>query len=62
MALVVKIPRAKGDARDMSPIPGSERSPGEENGNPLQYFCLGNPWLEEPVGLQSMKPQRAGHD
>ena len=23
-------------------IPGSERSPGEENGNPLQYPCLGN--------------------
>ena len=24
-------------------IPGSGRSPGEENGNPLQYSCLGNP-------------------
>ena len=24
-------------------IPGSERSPGEGNGNPLQYSCLGNP-------------------
>ena len=24
-------------------IPGSGRSPGEENGYPLQYFCLGNP-------------------
>ena len=24
-------------------IPGLERSPGEENGNPLQYSCLGNP-------------------
>ena len=24
-------------------IPGSGRSSGEENGNPLQYFCLGNP-------------------
>ena len=23
--------------------PGSRRSPGEGNGNPLQYFCLGNP-------------------
>ena len=23
-------------------IPGSGRSPGEENGNPLQYSCLGN--------------------
>ena len=24
-------------------IPGLERSPGEGNGNPLQYSCLGNP-------------------
>ena len=24
-------------------IPGSERSPGEGNGNPLQYSCLENP-------------------
>ena len=24
-------------------IPGSGRSPGKENGNPLQYFCLENP-------------------
>ena len=24
-------------------IPGMGRSPGGENGNPLQYFCLGNP-------------------
>ena len=32
-----------GDTRYMSLIPGSERSPGEGNGNPLQYSCLGNP-------------------
>ena len=29
--------------RDVSLIPGSGRSPGEENGNPLQYSCLENP-------------------
>jgi len=23
-------------------IPGSGRSPGEGNGNPIQYYCLGN--------------------
>ena len=32
-----------GDVGDLSLIPGSGRSPGEGNGNPLQYFCLGNP-------------------
>ena len=31
------------NAGDLSSIPGSERSPGEGNGNPLQYFCLENP-------------------
>ena len=28
---------------DLGSIPGLGRSPGEENGNPLQYSCLGNP-------------------
>ena len=28
---------------DLGLVPGSGRSPGEENGNPLQYSCLGNP-------------------
>ena len=28
---------------DLSLIPGSGRSPGEGNGNPLQYSCLENP-------------------
>ena len=36
--------------------------PGEGNGNPLQYSCLGNPRTEKPGGLQSMGSQRAGHD
>ena len=31
-----------GDSRDMGSIPGSGRSPGEGNGNPLQYSCLEN--------------------
>ena len=28
---------------DLGNIPASGRSPGEGNGNPLQYSCLGNP-------------------
>ena len=31
------------NAGDVGSIPGSGRSPGEGNGNPLQYSCLGNP-------------------
>ena len=40
---VVKNPPAKaGDAGDLGSIPGLGRSPGEGNGNPLQYSCLEN--------------------
>ena len=31
------------NAGDAGSIPGSGRSPGEGNGNPLQYSCLENP-------------------
>ena len=31
------------NAGDLGSIPGLGRSPGEENGNPLQYSCLENP-------------------
>ena len=31
------------DARDMAVVPGSGRSPGGENGNPLKYSGLENP-------------------
>ena len=31
-----------GDIRDVGSVPGSGRSPGGGNGNPLQYSCLEN--------------------
>ena len=41
---VVNNPSASaGDAREVGSILGSGRSPGEGNGNPLQYSCLENP-------------------
>ena len=44
VALVVKNPPANaGDLRDPGAIPGLGRSPGGEQGNPLQYSCLENP-------------------
>ena len=44
MALVAKNLLANaGDIRVASSVPGSGRSPGEGNGNPVQYSCLGNP-------------------
>ena len=38
---VLKNPLA--NAEDLGLIPGLGRPPGEGNGNPLQYSCLGNP-------------------
>ena len=51
-----------GDTKDMGLIPGSGRSPGEENNYSLQYSCLEIPWMEEPGRLQSMGSKRVGHD
>ena len=48
-------------ARDAGSIPESERSPGEGNGNPLQYSCLENSinrgaWQATvPIGLQRVR-------
>ena len=47
---------------DLGSIPGSGRSSGEGNGNPLQYSCLGNPmswgaWQAAVLGVT-----RVGHD
>ena len=42
------------NAGDPASIPGSGRSPGEENGYTLQYSCLGNPWTEEPGRLHTV--------
>ena len=44
VVLEVKNPPANaGDKRDMGLSPGLGRSPDEENGNPILYFCLENP-------------------
>ena len=40
--MVKNPPASAGDTRDLSSIPGSRRTPGERNGNPLQYSCLEN--------------------
>ena len=45
--LVVRVVKnasaSAGEIRDLGSIPWSRRSPGEGNGNPLQYSCLENP-------------------
>ena len=44
---VLKNPPA--NAGDAGSIPGSRRSPGGGNSNPLQYSCLGNPMDRESM-------------
>ena len=41
-SVVKNLPVNAGDAGDTGSIPGSRRSPGIGNGNPLQYSCLEN--------------------
>ena len=47
----------EGDTGDPCSIPGSGRSPGEWNGNPLQYSYLGNP-MDREAWQASMGSQR----
>ena len=49
-----------GNAGDKDTIPGSGRSPGEANGNPLQYSCLENPMDRGySHGVAKLDPTRA---
>ena len=57
---VVKNPPA--DTGDADSIPGSGRSPGERNGNPLQYSCLKNPMDRGAWWATVHGAQRVGHD
>ena len=49
---------------DLGSIPGSGRSPGERNGNPLQYSCLGSPmdrgaWQTTVHGVTNSQTQQS---
>ena len=50
------------NAEHAGSIPASGRSPGEGNGNPLQYLAWRMLWTEEHGRLQSMGLQRVGHN
>ena len=41
-SVVENLPANAGDTGDIVSVPGLERSPGEGNGNQLQYSCLGS--------------------
>ena len=50
-SVVNKPPANAGDTRDTGSVPGSGRSPGEGNGNPLCILAWEIPWRAEPGGL-----------
>ena len=50
------------NAGDLGSIPGLGRSPGEGNGNPLQYSCLENPMDGGAWWATVHGSQRVGHD
>ena len=50
------------NAGDLSSIPGSGKSPGEGNGNPLQYSCLENIMDRGAWWAKSMGSQRIRHN
>ena len=56
-------PAYAGDARDASPIPGSQEDPLEEDmATHSSILAWRIPGTEEPGGLQSVGPQRVGHN
>ena len=56
------VKNALANAGDVGLIPGSGRSPGEGNGNPLQYSCLGNP-MDRGAGRATVQgAARVKHD
>ena len=57
---MVKNPPA--NAEDWDLITGLRRSPGEGNGNPLKYSCLGDSMDRGDWGLQSTGLQRVKHN
>ena len=61
-AAVHGITKSRTRLRDLGSIPGLGRSPGEGNGNPLQYSCLGNPmdrgaWWAAVHGITKSRTQ-----
>ena len=63
-SVVKNLPAMQGDSGDAGLIPGSGRSPGEGNGNPLQYSRLENSmdrgtWRATVHGVAESDPTEA---
>ena len=60
--MIKNIPANAGDSRDVGLIPGSGRSLGEGNGNPLQHSCLENSMDRGAWRVTVHGVVKAGHD
>ena len=56
------VQETESNAGDAGSIPGSGRSPGEGNSNPLQHSCLGNPMDRGAWQATVRGVARVGHD
>ena len=64
--MVKNLPANAGEIGEAGSVPGSGRSPGGGNGNPLQYSCLENPadrgaWRAAVPGITESRTQLTEH-
>ena len=60
--MIKNLPANARDTRDSCLIPGSGKSPGVGNGNPLQHFCLEKPMDRGARQVTVHGVTRVGHD
>ena len=58
-SVALSVKNRPASAGDVDSIPGSGRSSGEGNGNPLQYSCLGNPMDRGLLGYSPWGSQKS---
>ena len=61
-SVVKNLPDKAGNTGDLGSIPGSGRSPGGDNGNPLLYSCLENSMDREAWWATVLGSQRVRQD
>jgi len=62
-SVVKNMPASAEDARDLGSVSALGSSPGERNGNPLRYSCLGKSHGQRSLaGYSPWGHKRVGHD
>ena len=58
-SMIKNLPANSGATGDVGSVPGSGRSPGEENGTHSNILAWRILWTQEPSGLQSIGSQKS---